>query len=172
MDEPILVARFSYECIVYLTFHPCSCGDATVPYVRIFERLGRNVAIYEHVCECCGKTRRVEFVLGDDDEAPSTLVDAGQWLIAAEQMARQVSGDLRTLTLEERSAAVRDLQQAVVALEEALKFVESDTGVVAPSALFSPAGRALHSGEPGRFRRTRIEAVLATYREALRSVGK
>jgi hypothetical protein len=163
----VLVSRFSYECTVYLMFHPCSCGDNAVPNVRISERDGHNLAIYEGACESCGEARRVEFVIGGDDSAPSTLVDAGQWLIAAEQLGRQLSGDFTELSAEERRAARRDLERAVVALEEAIKFVAADMDEVPEGSLFSFEGRALHAGEPGRFRRPRMAAVLASYRESV-----
>ncbi len=165
-DEKLIV-RFDYECIVYLMFHPCVCGDATIQNVRISARNGHVLAIYEGVCAVCGRMRQVEFVIGGDDHAASTVVDAGQWLLAAEQMARQVPADLATLNADERRAGARFLERAVVALEEALKFVAADTDAVPEVALFSHEGRALRAGEPGRFRGSRIAAVLATYREAV-----
>lgn len=172
MAKDTLIARFSYECLVYLSFHPCSCGDTTIPNVLIGERDGRNVAVYEGTCESCGRPRRIEFLLGGDDRAPSTLVDAGQWLLAAEHAARQISGDLSVLPPEERIAALRNLERAIVALEEALKFVAADMDEVPVGALFSREGRALHSSEPGRFRRPRIRAVLDTFRLSAEALSR
>lgn len=170
MGEEVVLVRFSYECVVYLMFHPCSCGDLTIQNVRISSRGEHELALYEGPCSRCGRRRHVEFVIGIDYNAPSTVVDAGQWLLAAEQMARQVPGDLSTLNSEERRAGAADLTHAVVALEEALKFVVADTDQVPESALFSPESRALRASEPGRLRGTRIAAVLATYREALQTL--
>src|SRR3569623_1819922 len=165
-NRPVLVARFSFECIVYLTFQPCSCGDDEIPTVRNGESAGHNVANYEMTCGTCNERRRVEVVIGGDDNAASTIVDAGQWLLAAEWSARRVPVDLASLTSEQRSFARIDLERAVVALDEALKFILSDRDEVPREALFSPEGLGLHVGEPGRFRRPRIEAVRSTCRAA------
>ena len=162
-----LVARFSFECLVYIEFHPCDCGSNGPMDVRIARQGECDVAIYENSCGVCRRSRRFEFVIGSEYEAQSQIVDAGQWLLVAERIARRLPADLQSMSEEERGWAGRELERAVVALEEALKFVPDDDDRVPFAALFSEGGKALHGDDPGRFRKPRIEAIVAVYRDSL-----
>lgn len=162
-----LIARFDLESFVYMTFHPCACGNETISDVKIDIRGPHAFAVYDAPCTNCGRRRFFEFRLDSDFDAPSAIVDAGQWLLTAERYASVVPADLESLHGERREAAASYLGRAVTALEEALKFVGNDEDRVPATALFSAAGRALYADEPGRFRRARIAAILDTYRVSL-----
>ena len=128
-----------------------------------------DLAVYDGVCAVCGDAQYFEFVISSDEDDRSAILDAGQWLISAERMASAVPAQLEGLDRNGLIRARINLERAATALREALKFVPSDQDRVPYEALFSPEGRALYDGEPGRFRRVRIEAVLAIYEHALRA---
>lgn len=162
-----LIARFDLESFAYMTFHPCACGDESICDVKIDIRGPYAFAVYDAPCPSCDQRRFFEFRLDSNFDAPSAIVDAGQWLLTAERYASVVPADLESLHGERREAAASYLARAVTALEEALKFVDTNDGRVPATALFSAVGRALYADEPGRFRRARIEAILDTYRASL-----
>jgi hypothetical protein len=120
------------------------------------------VAVYAGNCPGCGRARRFEFALVGDLVAShqfggavaSTLIDAGQYLAAADSAAR-----------------TDHLQRAVAALDEVLKFVPAGADRVPESALFTDDGRATYRREPGRFGARRLEAVRGAYRERLAKQG-
>lgn len=153
-----------------MSFHPCVCEDTTPIDVRLENRGASSMAIYDGACPSCGRRRLFEFVISSDDAAPSSILDAGQWLIAAEQAARAVPADVGELDHRGQLRARINLERAVIALDEALKFVPPEKDQVPADALFSPEGRALYEGEPGRFRRARIETVRATFEHPLRAL--
>jgi len=167
-----LVARYSFECLVYIEFHPCDCGSSGAMDVRIARQGECNVAIYESSCGGCRRSRRFDFIIGDEHEARSTIVDAGQWLLVAERIAKQLPADLQLLSGEERRWARVELERAIIALEEALKFVPVDKDRVPFDALFSERGKSLHGEEAGRFRKPRIQAILAVYRDSLERLSR
>lgn len=162
-----LVARFDLESFAYMSFHPCECGNEAISDVKIDIRAPHAFAVYDAPCTSCGRRRFFEFRLDSDFDAPSAIVDAGQWLLTAARYASVVPADLESLHGERREATASYLARAVTALEEALKFVGNDEDRVPATALFSAEGRALYANEPGRFRRVRIAAVLDTYRASL-----
>jgi glutathione S-transferase len=119
--------------------------------------------------------RRFEFLL--DPEIPpgdkfggsklSELIDAGQYLAVADRAARLVPGGAEALGHEARREARWWMNRAVNALEEVLKFIPAAEDQVPQTALFTADGKAVYAREPGRFRRSRLNAVLGVYREML-----
>lgn len=98
---------------------------------------------------------------------PSELLDPGVWLWYADVCIRQVPSE--TADLDERSlrAGRHALATALAATDEALKFIPAHADRVPLSAFTSADGLAMHEREPGRFTRSRLEAVRATYATSL-----
>ena len=159
----VLVARSSLECHLYMSLHPCTCGDSTpLRSHRLASGAHGLIAIYEGVCPKCASSRKLELALADEivpltafgGAAPSSIIDAGQFLAVSIAAASE-------------PATVASLTRAIAALEEVVKLIPEGADRVPADSLHSPDGRALYDREPGRFRRSRLEAVLGVYRDAL-----
>jgi hypothetical protein len=163
----VLLARTPDEAHVYMDLHPCDCGETAFErrssVVAMGDDLGR---VYRGHCARCGKAREFRFRLPAEalatgglpefgDDRPSELLDPGEWMLVAEQYARVAS------------PTRRDLGIARAAMFEILKFMSSDDDAVPERAFTSARGREVLAQEPGRFRRVRLEAVLATYDDLL-----
>lgn len=169
------IARSSAECHLYIELHPCACGDTRGPTEhRLESRDDGLVAVYAGPCPRCGTARRFELSLDPEivpggtfgGARPSQIIDAGQYLAVADAAARAVPSSTSGLDDRARQQARAQMRRAVAALEEVLKFVPPGADHVASEALFSTSGKALYRAEPGRFRKSRLEAVLRAYREA------
>jgi hypothetical protein len=150
-----------------MDLHPCDCGESA------FERRSSVIAMgddlgraYRGTCAGCGKPREFRFRLpaqplapsglpefGDDH--PSELLDPGEWMLVADRYATGTS------------PTRRDVGLARAAMFEILKFMDPEDEAVPEAAFTSARGREVRATEPGRFRRARLEAVLATYDELL-----
>jgi hypothetical protein len=114
------------------------------------ERDNALVAVYRGPCVECGTERAYEFeLIGQAPAAlafggpqPSRIVDPGQFFALAREA----------------------IAMAVSAIDEVGKFVPADADAVPPAAFTSEAGGALYAADPTQFRRARIEAVAAAYR--------
>lgn len=158
----MLVARSSPECHLYIELHPCACGEAVFAAKhRTVSRDGQLVAVYEGPCRRCGAQRSFEFVLAEEipprppafgGDAPSTILDAGEFLHAADRFAK---------------LAPPDLARAIACLDEVLKLIPPGHDRVPEESIVSAVGRAVYTAEPGRFRRPRLVAVRDTYRGLL-----
>lgn len=174
------IARTNAEAHLYMDLHPCSCGEAR------FERRSAVVTIdgdlasrYTGACARCGSERRFEFRLPGEilpplttgvrfgGDAPSQLLDPGEWLAVADDCARRVATDGSGLDGIARGDARRLLTTAIAALDEVCKFKPPAAAEIPASAFTSARGRAIHDAEPGRFRAARLEVVRATYAEQL-----
>lgn len=173
----VLVARSSPECHLYIELHACSCGETKLEARHRLESFDAGLgAVYEGQCPQCGMQRRFEFLL--DPEIPpgdkfggtkaSEIIDAGQYLAAADDAAKRAPADISRLSGDDRRAAIWWLNRAVNALEEVAKAIPPGADTVPETAMFSEAGKAVYAREPGRFRRHRLEAVLEAYRDLLR----
>jgi hypothetical protein len=174
----VLIARSSPECHLYIELSPCACGetklDAKHHLVSFDAGLG---AVYDGRCPRCGTERRFEFLL--DPEMPpgdkfggakaSGIVDPGQYLAVADDASKRVPGDMAGLDDDQRRQVSWWMNRAVNAIEEVLKAIPPDADAVPQDAMFSELGKATYAREPGRFRKIRLEAVLAVYRELLRN---
>ena len=171
----MLLARSSPECHLYIALHPCDCGETEGPTKHRLESRGEDlVAVYDGPCPRCAVPRRFEFAL-DPEIAPggkfggakaSQIIDAGQFLAVADAAARQVPASTSGMDDRERQRARSQMSRAIAALEEVLKFIPEGADSIPGEALFSVAGQALYRSEPGRFRRSRLEAVLRVYLDA------
>ena len=147
-----------------MELHPCACGESRGPREhRLVSGDDGLVAIYEGPCPRCGTARTFEFALDPEivradkfgGARPSTIIDPGQFLAAADASAK--------VNPPERA----HLERAVAAMEEVIKFVPPGGDRVPEDAFFTDEGRAAYAREPGRFRKVRLEAVLGVYRDIL-----
>lgn len=156
-------ARSAYECRLYIELNPHGCGESTFHARSGVNRTKHGlVATYEGACPRCTTPRRFDFILDDHPTppapayggpSPSTLIDPGQFMIAAQEAA----------------AADDQLATAVAALDEVIKFIPPGQDRVPASAFTSVQGKAAYQSEPARFERVRLGAVLAQYRDGLRA---
>jgi hypothetical protein len=96
---------------------------------------------------------------------PSTIIDAGQYMSAAEAAAKQVP--VHPGQPEQRLHALGRMARAVACLEEVLKWIPAGDDRIPEEAFFTTEGTQIYAREPGRYRRARLEPVLAVYRETL-----
>jgi hypothetical protein len=85
---------------------------------------------------------------------PSELLDPGEWLVVADLAANRAP-----------AADQADFALAAAAIDEVLKFIPDGADEVPEAALRGGTGREAYAREPGRFRRRRLEAVAAAYRD-------
>ena len=168
-----MTGRSPLECRLYIELHPCDCGGPVIDITdRVVTHEGALCARYAGRCSECGEGREYLFALAPEIAAPdafggatpSTIIDAGQYLAAAERAARQVRPGGPP---EDGASARASLARAIACLEEVMKWIPPGEDAVPASAFFTDEGRRIHSDEPNRFRRVRLAAVLAAYREML-----
>jgi hypothetical protein len=172
----MLISRSSAECHLYIEQHACECGEPRAPWKhRLESRVDALVTVYDGVCERCTRPWTFEFALDPEvapigkfgGARPSQIVDAGQFLAAADAAARAVPGEENRLDELSRQRARALMLRAVAALEEVLKLIPPGADRVAADSLFSALGKQMYLAEPGRFRKSRLEAVLGVYRQAV-----
>lgn len=177
------LARTNAEAHLFMDLRPCRCGEVTFDRQSVVvEAEGDLASHYSGPCARCGVPREFLFRLpehilvpaadevrfGGDD--PSELLDPGEWLWVADAYAGRGPAEISQLGDDERSAAREDLATAAAAMEEVLKFIPPGADAVPTSGFWSDRGRAVHASEPGRFRRSRLEAVRDTYRQLLAGI--
>lgn len=167
----IPLARSNAEAHLFMELTPCGCGDWRFDRRSAVVTRGDVLCSeYTGPCQTCGTIRTFVFRLPErilppgevvrfGDDRPSELLDAGEWLAVADERARR------------RPATPRDLETAAAAIDEILKLAAPD-GEIPDGAFRTARGRAVRDAEPGRFRRARLEAVLATYRAAVVRSGQ
>ena len=167
-----LRARSAIECHLYIELHPCSCGGSLEPgRHRLESRDGGLVAVYRTSCRRCETVRHCEFVMDQEiaplgkfgGSKPSQIIDPGEFLAVADAAARDVPVDLNALDDAARARARLLISRAAAAIEEVLKFIRPGQEDIPLEAFTSSRGAALYHKEPGRFRRSRLQAVLREY---------
>jgi hypothetical protein len=172
-----LRARSADECRLYIELHPHDCGESSFPTGSRLEKTDRGlIAIYETECPRCHKSRRLEFVLDPElpppspaygGPNPSSIIDPGEFMYAAEDAAKRVPHSLEGLDDDRARVAREKLAIAIAAMEEIFKFIPPGKSAPPATAFVSQIGTEVFSKEPGRFERSRLEAVLDTYRQGL-----
>lgn len=89
-------------------------------------------------------------------------------MAASERAARQVQVDRAT---DQKMSAKAFLARAIAYLDEVVKWIPVGADEVPASAFFTSEGLRIYREDPGRFRRERLLAVLAAYRELLLRIG-
>jgi hypothetical protein len=161
-------ARSVAEAQLYIGLLPCVCGESGLSADReVLSYTPPVIVRYLGVCLGCGRNR--EFVLemaevpAQDDRPvrfgagpePSTLVDAGGWLLVAQQMAEGADELVRPgrLTGTDIRIAYDLLRATAAAVDEILKFLPPDADAVPDEAFWTDAGRAVRRAAPDRFAR-------------------
>lgn len=174
----MLYARSASECRLYIDLTPCECGARTLDpghHLRS-EPDGSLSAIYEGDCPGCGRSRQFVFTLdprlpppppafGGPD--PSRIICPGQFMQESIEAARRAHTDPTGLTPRQRASSQANLEYAVAALAEVMKFIPAGADAVPAGAFTSREGRNLYDTEPGRFRGYRLQAVIEAYQELL-----
>ncbi|HWO24529.1 MAG TPA: hypothetical protein VNO30_37560 [Kofleriaceae bacterium] len=172
------LARTNAEAHLFMDLHPCACGERRFARQSAVVTLDGDLASrYTGACARCGTERRFEFRIPQEilpppvsgvrfgGPDPSELFDPGEWLSIADDHAARVPVGAK-LEGDARRTARHDLDVAVAAIDEILKFAPRGAAEVPMSAFFTPLGRAIWDKEPGRFRRARLEAVRKAYADA------
>ncbi|CNE56625.1 Uncharacterised protein [Mycobacterium tuberculosis] len=173
--DVLRLARTRDEAHLYMDLHPCQrCGSVEVTWKSGLRQAGGElVRAYSGPCGQCGDEREFVFRLPEPGtvpvsggryhfggDAPSELLDAGEWLRVADLTASNVPVDHPT-------AALNALSIAVAAMNEVLKFIPPGADRVPDTAFWTEQGREVRAREPGRFDRERLAIVRDGYRSAL-----
>lgn len=161
-----------------MQLHPCECGESEFEWAErgLVQRDERWVSVYSGECERCGRPRVFEFALVPEPappapalggDAPSHIIDPGEFLQTSEELADSVPDDPASLGDDEFHAARDALAYALASVEEVLKFIPAGAEAVPAAAFRSPAGRRLHAMAPERFSRRHLEATRAGYQRLL-----
>ncbi|BCJ32409.1 hypothetical protein Asera_65170 [Actinocatenispora sera] len=168
------LARTRDEAHLYMDLHPCQrCGSVEVEWKSaLVDAEGELARSYSGTCTC-GALREFVFRLpapgsvpasGDryhfGGDAPSELLDAGEWLWVADMTASDVPTD-------DPTAGLNALSIAVAAMNEIIKFIPAGAEAVPDEAFWSERGRRVRDQEPGRFDRERLLVVRDSYWSSL-----
>lgn len=173
-------ARSALECHLYISLHPCVCGDARSDFLHRLVLVDNALCSrYHWNCLTCGTVRTFVFLLHDEipraekfgGKRVSTLVDAGQYLNVADLAAEQVEADTIGRPAEARGTARMLMSRATAAIEEVLKWIPENEDHMPARAFFTEDGRVVRDREPGRFQRARLESVLKSYCAALAALS-
>lgn len=165
------VARTSDEARLYLELNPCEdCGASADKWDQgLTEVDGELANSYVSVCPGCGIEREFFFGVPEREIAPgpfptfggaepSEILDAGQWLEAADAAASELPPD-------DHEEAARLRAVAGAAVEEVVKFIPPGEDAVPDDAFWTDEGLRIRAAEPGRFRLERLLVVRDTYRD-------
>lgn len=170
---PVPHARSLAEAHLYLGLIPCACGE--VDFDADSEVLSYTPAVVRYLGNCsrCGQFR--EFVLEVDnppdeddlpfafgyDDAPSTLIDAGLWLVVAQQLAESAyqATSAGPVTGDAVPVAHHLLVSTAAAIDEIVKFLPEGATAVPDEAFWTPGGRAARRVAPDWFTRTYLRVL-------------
>lgn len=182
--DAVLQPRSIAEKELYMELHPCIiCDTATFEREHAVVARGEDLyAVESGACTACGEPRRFEFrlpaeplppgspLVGYGGAAPSSILDPGEFLALSDTYASRVHPPPDQLEADGRRRAWEDLQRAIVALQEVLKFCgPSAQDEPPPEAFRSESSARMLSELPGQFRRARLEARLKTYQRLAES---
>ena len=172
-------ARSISEARLFMEHEPCpSCGHRGFGHPRKIVAIGERVAAAASgYCPSCGTERKFELLLGDErvpegafgNRAPSTLIDAGEWLAIADAYGALVPAEIETLDARDRELARTNLAKGIAAVEEVLKFVPAGADEPPRSAFFTSRGLDVYLAAPVRFKRARLDVLLDAWRELAES---
>jgi hypothetical protein len=167
-----LRARTRDEAQLYLSLVPCACGAAD--FERDVDVLSPRprVLSFSGTCPRCGRARTSAFevlepfapepdrprqyAFGPGD-TPSSLIDAGQWLVISQLLTEQVQALAGAVSDPADVAAGHELvQMAAAAVDEVLKFLPPEAVAVPDEAFWTEHGRALRAALPEWFDRDRL----------------
>jgi hypothetical protein len=167
MAATALPARSSAEARLYMAIHPCAdCGDAEFDLTVRTSLAGADLlTVYSGPCRSCRAEREFRFLIESDtaDEfgaaAPSTLIDAGQWLRCADRILEATPNTVLGVPAEEWRARRFLFRTAAGSVAEVLKFIPDGADSVPPQGFWTDEGKAEHARAPARFRRAELERL-------------
>lgn len=172
----MLRSRSSDECHLYMDLNPCQCGEIDFEPQHWVEQSGHQlVACFVGTCRGCGTARSFHFALEQEmpppppafgGDSPSRIIDPGQFLWVAEELAAWASADPADRADESEDGVVEAITTAVAAVEEALKFIPAGADAVPEEAFNAPESWLRYQRDPSRFHRDRLLDVLEEYRVA------
>lgn len=181
--EPPLARTFT-EAGLYLTYQPCRvCGLASLDVGGFtFETVGGyELDVIDTTCVNCGDQdehqvrlplHQVESTGGHlrfGGPEPSELFDPGDWLLLSGAVLAEVPEDgLDRLSADQRSHYRKQVDAAISAVEEALKFLEDGEAAIPSDSFWSDAGYELYLKQPELFRRDRLLEHLRHHQNLLR----
>ena len=169
-------ARTSAEAHLYMALNPCpSCGDEQF-HCTVHTTLvdGDLLTRYTGPCRTCQAAREFSFDIEDTAneegqefgrDAPSTLIDAGQWLTCAERILAATPSTVLGVPAEEWRARRFLFRAAAGSVGEVLKFIPDGADAVPAQAFWTDDGRAARDRSPERFRRAHLDRLRAACQE-------
>lgn len=132
------------------------------------------LTVYSGHCPACGRDRSFRFLMprpivttGFGPQAPSSIVDPGEFLWASTAWVNEVPALPEDVEPEALPKAVRTMAQSVAMVEQVLSFVPAGTSAVPASAFTSELGRAIFRSNPEWFERDQLLALLTERRDQL-----
>jgi hypothetical protein len=179
---PVLHARSSAEAHLFMALHPCAaCGDeqfdATVRSTLVGEDLQ---TAYAGPCRTCRAGREFRFRIDDESvddgqtlplspgeprfgrAAPSTIIDAGQWLRCADRILEVTPTTVLGVSEEEWVARRFLFAAAAESVGEVLKFIPAGADDVPERHCWTEEGQDLRKRSPDRFARGALERLRLT----------
>jgi hypothetical protein len=173
----VLAARSHNEAAVFVLLRDCrACGKGNRDLTDTLEVTDDGV-FAEHTAFCreCTNIDVYRFALPKTDPQagvrgvvfggpkPSSLLDAGEWLVLSNNLAEGAPSEPDGLTDQQRSDAAMAVQTAAAAVREVVKFIEAGRERLAYSALWTDAGREEFDRDPWRFSRPRLAVIEKAY---------
>jgi hypothetical protein len=120
-----------------------------------------------------GRRREIAFLSPEDPlgvrgfggAEASEIIDPAQWILHADRLAASVPGDPSQVQPAGHAEVARRLEEAARCLDEVQKFLPKGQEAMPAEVFGTPVGKVTYLRDPGRFRRSRLEAVARTYRE-------
>jgi hypothetical protein len=173
----VLDVRSHNEAMLFVILRDCEACGALARDITDELRVDDGTLLSEYTCVCreCGNIDSFEFRLPEHDpqagrggvvyggDDPSTIIDAGEWLDAAERIA---SGGPAEPDGIEREAAALAMTGAAAAVHEVLKFIPPGADRVPPTAIWTERGQERFARDPLRMRRAGLEVLEKVYRES------
>ena len=175
----MLFSRSIEESQLYIKLHPCDCGEDDFMWTdhQLARRGDAKASIYHGTCESCGRERRFEFTMSSEHppppafgsgDQPSQIIDPGEFLLASRRAAGLVRVDPNDLPPQARYEVLYELEMAVAALKEVLKFFPPGSDSLPLDAFTSEHSKSVLSADPTQFSRSQIVAELELYRHMVR----
>ena len=177
-------ARSIAEAHLYLGLVPCVCGEVDFDAVSEVLSYAPPVVRYVGNCSRCGQFR--EFILEvanppDEDDLPfafgygtepSTLIDAGLWLVVAQQLAQGAheAAGAGALRGEAIPMAYELLVSTAAAVDEIVKFLPEEATAVPDEAFWTEGGRAARRAAPDWFSREYLLVLQSERWEAVKDI--
>jgi hypothetical protein len=165
-------ARTNDEAYLYMNMRPCVCGVDELADRSIATGTADGVVWKQFSGRCagCGRERQFTFEMPEISEArfevrygphdePSHIIDAGEWLAAAEMFSTAAQERLDGGEPRDDDEVTRTyylLTSALAAVEEAMKFLPQAGDAIPEGAFWTPAGRMFFEAAPDLFTRHRL----------------